>query len=239
MLEYALLFMVGLVFGSFYNVLVYRTPRGMSIIPPSRCPHCGAYVRWFDNVPIISYLVLFGRCRRCGAKISVRYPLVEASTGVLAVLCKFKLEKWADAIVFFAFFSLLLVVSLIEWDKLAVPDRLVLGGLVFGLLTAPVRTGFSFVESLIGILTGVGIFLAIYLYAKIRKTETISFKNMKLIAFIGSVLGPLGVLYATIVGSVLGVLYLFPIAIKNKNFQLAIPFTPFLSLGAFVVTFAK
>ncbi|MCX8075396.1 MAG: prepilin peptidase [Aquificaceae bacterium] len=239
LLEYALLFVVGSVFGSFYNVLIYRIPRGISILsPPSRCPHCGVNIRWFDNIPIISYLILLGKCRHCKGKISLRYPIVEATAGILTVLCRLKFEDFLTALVFFVFFSMLLVASLIDWDTFTLPDELTLGGLVFGLLSASVRTDFSLAESLTGALTGAGIFLAIYLYfKKIRKTEGLGFGDVKLIAFIGSVAGVWGVIYAIFLGSIFGLLYALPIIMKSKSLQFALPFGPFLSLGTFVGVF--
>ncbi len=236
LLEYAVLFVLGAVLGSFYNVLVYRIPRGMSIIsPPSSCPHCGARIRWYDNIPIVSYLFLRGRCRHCGGRISLRYPLVEAFTGLLAVLCRLRFEEPFLSLVFFVFFSILLVASLIDWDTFILPDSLTLGGLAFGLSTSLLRGDFSLQESLLGALVGGGSFLAIYLYyTKIRKMEGLGFGDVKLMAFIGSVAGVWGVAYAVFLGSLLGFLYAVPVILKNRSLQFALPYGPFLSMGVFV-----
>ncbi len=239
LLEYVFLFALGASLGSFYNVLVYRMPRGMSIVsPPSSCPHCGQRIRWYDNIPIISYLLLRGRCRHCGGKISIRYPLVESSTGLLAVLCRLRFEDWLLSLIFFVFFSVLLVASLIDWDTFILPDSLTLGGLGFGLLTSFVRQDFSLQESLMGAVAGGGSFLLIYLYyTKLRKMEGLGFGDVKLMAFIGSVAGIWGVMYAVFLGSVLGLLYALPIIIRNRSLQFAVPYGPFLSMGVFVGVF--
>ncbi len=236
LLEYVFLFLLGASLGSFYNVLIYRIPRGISIVsPPSHCPQCGQRIRWYDNIPIVSYLILRGRCRYCGAKISIRYPLVEAFTGFLAVLCRVRFEEPFLSFVFFVFFSMLLVASLIDWDTFILPDTFTLGGLAFGLVVSVFRQDFSLKESLLGAFVGGGIFLLIYLYyTKLRKIEGLGFGDVKLMAFIGSVAGLWGVIYAVFLGSLLGLLYALPIILKNKSLQFALPYGPFLSLGVFL-----
>ncbi len=236
LVEYVFLFWLGASLGSFYNVLIYRMPRGLSIVsPPSHCPYCSQRIKWYDNIPIISYLILKGRCRHCGAKISIRYPLVEAFTGFLAVLCRVRFEEPFLSLVFFVFFSILLVASLIDWNTFILPDTFTLGGLVFGLVVSVFRQDFSLKESFLGALVGGGLFLLIYLYyTKLRKIEGLGFGDVKLMAFIGSVAGLWGVVYAVFLGSLLGLLYALPIIVKNKSLQFALPYGPFLSLGAFL-----
>jgi len=236
LVEYVFLFWLGASLGSFYNVLIYRMPRGLSIVsPPSHCPYCSQRIKWYDNIPIISYLILKGRCRHCGAKISIRYPLVEAFTGFLAVLCRVRFEEPFLSLVFFVFFSILLVASLIDWNTFILPDTFTLGGLVFGLVVSVFRQDFSLKESFLGALVGGVLFLLIYLYyTKLRKIEGLGFGDVKLMAFIGSVAGLWGVVYAVFLGSLLGLLYALPIIVKNKSLQFALPYGPFLSLGAFL-----
>ncbi len=235
-MNYLLLFIVGTVLGSFYNVLIHRIPRRESIvIPPSHCPVCNSKIRWYDNIPIISYILLKGRCRDCSARIPIRYPLVEAFSGLLMVLCYAKWKLSFEFFVMFVFFSVLLVLSFIDWDTFILPDSLNLGGLVFGMSTSFLRDSFGFWNSLVGALSGSVPFLLIYLfYVKLKKMEGLGFGDVKLMAFIGSVAGVWGVIYAVFLGSFFGLLYAFPIVIKNKSLSFAIPFGPFLSLGCFV-----
>ena len=239
MLEYVLLFVLGASLGSFYNVLIYRLPRNMSIVvPSSHCPACGRSIRWFHNIPILSYLLLRGQCAYCGTRISIRYPLVELASGLLAVLCRVRFEDYMTGFVFFVFFSILLVASLIDWDTFLLPDSLTLGGLAFGLISSVFRRDFSLYDSLLGALVGGLSFLLIYLYyTKLRKMEGLGVGDVKLMAFIGSVAGIWGVAYAVFLGSLLGLLYALPIIIKNRTLQFAVPYGPFLSIGVFLGTF--
>ncbi|MFN7065110.1 MAG: prepilin peptidase [Aquificaceae bacterium] len=232
-------FVLGAVLGSFYNVLAHRLPMGLSIVSPSsHCPHCGKAIRWYDNIPILSYLWLRGRCRYCGSKISIRYPLVETITGGLALGCWLSFERPFMAILFFVFFSILLVASLIDWDTFILPDSLTLGGLALGLASSFFRKDLSPQESLLASLIGGGGFALIYFYyKKLRSMEGLGFGDVKLMAFIGSAFGVWGVLYAVFLGSIFGLLYAMPIMIKNRNMQFVLPYGPFLSLGVFVGTF--
>ncbi len=234
--QHIVYFVIGAVLGSFYNVIIYRLPRGMSIVKPSsHCPACGTPIRWYNNIPIVSYLLLKGRCAYCGASIPLRYPLVELSSGSLAVLCALKWQEPISALVFYVFFSILLVASLIDWDTFTLPDSLTLGGLAFGLISSLFREDFSFVDSLVGSLSGAVPFLLIYLYyVKLRRFEGLGFGDVKLMAFIGSVGGVWAVAYGVFIGSVLGLLYALPLVIKNRSFQFAVPYGPFLSLGCFL-----
>ncbi|RMH05084.1 MAG: prepilin peptidase [Aquificota bacterium] len=235
-LKYAFLFVLGAVFGSFYNVLIYRLPRGMSIVsPPSHCPFCKTPIRWYHNIPIVSYLLLRGKCATCSARVPLRYPLVELASAFLLVFCFVRWDEPLTALVYYAFFSALLVASLIDWDTFILPDSITLGGLAFGLALSFFRKDITPYESLVGAFVGGGLFLLIYLfYTKVRGIEGLGFGDVKLMAFIGSVTGLWGVLYAVFVGSLLGLLYALPIILKNKSLQFALPYGPFLSLGCFV-----
>lgn len=237
-LEHAILFVLGAALGSFYNVVVYRLPRGMSIIsPPSHCPHCGKNIKWYDNIPILSYFLLKGKCRYCAKKISIRYPLVEAFTGALAILCRLISKDPFHSLILFIFFSILLMASLIDWDTFTLPDSLTLGGLVFALITSPFRQDLSLKDSTVGALVGGCLFLLIYLYyTKLRGIEGLGFGDIKLMAFIGSAFGLWGVIYGVFLGSLFGLLYAIPLILKNRNMQFVVPYGPFLSLGVFVGT---
>ncbi len=233
---YFLLFLIGAVFGSFYNVLIYRIPRGMSVVsPPSHCPSCKTPIKWYNNVPIISYILLKGRCSNCSAKISIRYPLVEAFSGFLAVICYYKWGLSFSALVLYIFFSILLVLGLIDWDTFSLPEPPMLMGTAFGLVSSVFREDFGFYDSLLGTVAGVLPFLLIYLYyRKIRGIEGLGFGDVELMALIGSFTGIWGVISAVFLGSLLGLVYVLPILIKHKSMNFVIPFGPFLALGCFV-----
>ncbi len=229
-------FLIGAVLGSFYNVVIHRLKLGMSIVyPPSHCPSCKTPIRWYDNIPIISYFILRGKCRYCGAKISLRYPVVEILSALLAVFCILRWDVTFQTFVFFVFFSILLILSVIDWDTFELPDSLTLGGLAFGLATSIFRQDFGIKDSLIGASVGGIFFLLIYLYyVRIRKFEGLGFGDVKLLAFIGSVTGVKGVFFSVFVGSVIGLLWMLPIILKNRNLQFAIPYGPFISIGCFL-----
>ncbi|MDQ7038458.1 MAG: prepilin peptidase, partial [Aquificota bacterium] len=235
-MEYVLLFVVGLVFGSFYNVVIYRLPRNVSLItPPSSCPSCGSRIRWYDNIPLISYLILKGRCRTCGAKIPVQYPLVELGSGLLILLCYFLFGPSVDFAVYYAFFSALLILSLIDLRWFILPDVITVPGTFIGLISSPLRETVGPAESLAGVLTGAGISLGIYLYyVKFRGMEGLGLGDVKLLAFIGSATGPYGVLASLFLGSLFGLLFSLPLLLRSRNVKFAIPFGPFLSLGCFI-----
>lgn len=235
-MEYVLLFVLGLAAGSFYNVVIYRLPRNVSFIsPPSSCPSCGSRIRWYDNIPVVSYILLKGRCRFCGARISPQYPVVELLSGLLIV---FSYQRWGlslDFLVYYLFFSALLVLSLIDLRWFILPDQITLPGIALGLIVSPFRETLNLTESILGAILGGGVSLAIYLYyVRFRKIEGLGFGDVKLLAFIGSVTGPYGALASLFLGSFLGLLFAFPTVIRRKTVKFAIPFGPFLSLGCFI-----
>lgn len=235
-MEYVFLFILGLVLGSFYNVVIYRLPRNVSLLkPPSSCPSCGSRIRWYDNIPLISYLILRGRCRVCGARISVQYPLVELGSGLLVILCYHLFGPTVDFAVYYAFFSALLILSLIDLRWFIIPDVITLPGTFIGLISSPIRETVGPVESLLGVLTGTGISLGIYLYyVRFRGIEGLGLGDVKLLAFIGSVTGPYGALASLFLGSLFGLLFYLPLMLRNRTVKLAVPFGPFLSLGCFI-----
>ncbi len=232
---YIFLFIIGAILGSFYNVVIHRLPEGKSIVnPPSHCPKCKKPIRWYDNIPILSYIFLRGRCRYCKERISPIYPFVETTSGLLLV---FSYYKWplVDALVMYVFFSMLLILSVIDWRTFILPDILNYSGIVFGFLTSFIRDSFSFYESLFGMIAGFFIPLLIYLYyVKVRKMEGLGFGDVKLLTFIGATTGVYGVLSAVLLGSFFGLLYAIPLIIKHRNLKFVVPFGPFLSLGCFV-----
>ena len=171
-MEMALALLLGLVIGSFLNVVIMRLPQGGSItIPRSQCPNCKQLIHWYDNIPILSYLFLRGRCRRCKQRISLRYPFVEALTGVVCVLLYLKLGLTLDWAILFAFSASLIVLAFIDLDHRILPDRITLNGIWIGIL--------------------VSVYLAqpSPLVSRLFRSAGIDWANPRLIALVGSLLG--------------------------------------------------
>ncbi len=207
---------LGLVLGSFLNVVIHRLPRGESIaFPGSRCPACAAPIRAADNVPLLGWLLLRGRARCCKAKISARYPLVELLGGLSAwaVLDRVVLELPGETSIalcgaLFAFYLALVLgliaLALIDLEHMILPDPITLGGAALGLLSAPLRPGASLLESLIGAAAG---FLIVWLpfdllYRKLRGTPGMGLGDAKLLALAGAWFGVQGAIFALLAGAV-------------------------------------
>src|SRR5581483_8832125 len=242
-------FVFGAVVGSFLNVCIARIPKGESIVrPPSHCPECRALIPLYCNVPLISYLLLRGRCRSCQKTISLRYPLVELLTAVVALALMRRFGVSYSFFVIFLFAAALIVISFIDLDVRIVPDVISLPGIVLGLLFA-VLGYFLFdgadeivpspLSSLIGMLLGGGFLLATaWLYEKITGVEGMGGGDIKLLAMIGAFLGwpsvPVTLFFASLVGSVVGLACMF---ITGAGRRLALPFAPFLCSGAVLFIF--
>jgi len=239
---------LGLVFGSFANVVIWRFPRGESLSsPPSHCPACDHPIRWRDNVPVISWLILRGRCRDCGEPISVRYPLVELGSGALWVLAGATYGASARTPTAIALFYLLLILSLIDLDTMRLPNRLVavlagLGGgalliAQFGIADAAPLTPTEWsplVAGLVGAALGGGVSLGIAtLYAALRKMSGFGMGDVKLLGALGLYFGPyvlMTLFVASLVGAVVGLALAGSSreSLRTKK----IPFGPMLALGA-------
>jgi leader peptidase (prepilin peptidase)/N-methyltransferase len=235
-----IVFVFGAVIGSFLNVCIYRIPRSKSIVKPnSFCPNCEKPIKFYDNIPIVSYILLGGKCRHCGAKISMRYPFVELMTAVIFLMCYHRWGLSYESFIQMFFVSLLIVISVIDYDFQIIPDILSIGGLVLGLLIAIVRPGFQFMDAFYGVLIGGGVlFVIAYGYQLIMKREGMGGGDIKLLAMIGAFTGLKGVIFSLIGGSIIGTLVGIPLMlIKKENTKYAIPFGPFLSLAAFLYLF--
>ena len=240
-------FLLGSAIGSFLNVCIYRIPREKSIVkPPSACPGCEKPIRFYDNIPILSYILLKGKCRDCGIKISIRYPFVELLTGIFFLLLYRKFDITFELLVFMIFLSLLIAISVIDLDFQIIPDILSIGGVVFGFILAIIRPFFRYLDprfgildSLYGIALGGGLLFAIaWLYQFFTKREGMGGGDIKLLGMIGAFCGWKGVVFSLVSGSVLGTVVGIPFMIlKGKDTKYAIPFGPFLSLGAIIYTF--
>jgi leader peptidase (prepilin peptidase) / N-methyltransferase len=230
MLEPLTIFIFGLIIGSFCNVVIYRLPQGKSIITPgSGCRSCTAPIHPWDNIPLLSYLLLRGRCRACKEPISLRYPSVELVSGVLYVLLWFKLGFSIPFAVCAALISTLLTVALIDYDHKIIPNTITLPGIVIGFGLSLWALPITPLASLLGILIG-GTFF--YLIALVSKGG-MGGGDIKLIAMIGAFLGWQGALFTIFSGALLGSLMGVTLMLLGKKGRKdKVPFGPFLSCGA-------
>jgi leader peptidase (prepilin peptidase)/N-methyltransferase len=232
-----LAFVGGAIIGSFLNVVAYRLPRGESLSrPASRCPSCGTPIKPYDNVPVLSWLVLRGRCRACGASISARYPLVELGTGLLCAAVVVAKGADSDAWLGLAFVLVLVPITLIDLDVRLIPNALTLIGAVAALAIQAVVDPGSLVEALIAAAAGGGfLLLAVLAYPR-----GMGMGDVKLAAMMGLFLGRAvapAMFVALIAGSVIGAVIIARVGVERGR-KTAIPFGPYLALGGLVGLFA-
>ncbi len=241
----AFLFVFGVVIGSFLNVLIYRVPRGRSIVrPPSSCPTCGTRIHPRDNVPILSYLVLRGRCRDCGARISPRYPAVELLSGLVPLAVYWRVGLGAEFAVLVLLSYTLVVLSFIDLDQRILPDRITLPGIALGLVVSPLSGLTTLPSSLIGLAVGGGALLLIGLLGDaVFKKESMGGGDVKLAAMLGAFIGwkavVVGLFSAFLLGAVVGVGQMVQrrgVAERENGgeWDHTLPFGPFIALGGFI-----
>lgn len=235
-----MVFLFGAVIGSFLNVCIYRLARSKSIVTPgSACPNCEKPIQFYDNIPIVSYILLGGKCRHCGTGISLRYPFIELMTAVLFLVIFY---QWGISPTFFInifLVSLLITISFIDLDFQIIPDILSIGGLVAGIIISFIRPDFRILDAVYGVLLGGGVlFIIAYGYQLIAKREGMGGGDIKLLAMLGAFLGYKGVIFSLVGGSLIGTIVGIPVMlIKGQNSKYAIPFGPFLSLSALIYLF--
>jgi len=228
-------FVIGLFIGSFLNVCIYRIPEGKSVIwPPSHCPYCGERIKPYDNIPVISYFLLKGKCRSCGERISYRYPAVELLTGVLtaATVCKFGVSL--SSLYYLLLVYYLIVISFIDLKTMEVPVRFSYGALLSGLLLSFFVPQHSFKEAVFGASFGAGVILFIIeTYYVFTGKEGMGYGDANIMAVVGAFLGWKKVLLtlflASLVGAATGVTL---ILLKKGEREKPIPFGPFIAAGA-------
>jgi leader peptidase (prepilin peptidase)/N-methyltransferase len=224
----------GLLIGSFLNVVIYRLPRGQSLVtPPSTCPGCGTRIRPIDNIPVLSWLMLGGRCHKCRAPISVQYPIVEAVTGGLFLLVAWLTPAGPLLAARLVLVVILIVLFGIDLHHQILPNVITLPGIAIGFLFSLVGPP-GWVSSLIGIALGAGILYGIAAaYYAVRREEGLGMGDVKMLAMIGAFLGWKAVLVTLILSSFAGALVgIGIIAFSRGSMRLALPFGTFLSLGA-------
>ena len=230
----------GLTVGSFLNVLTHRLPRGESIVTPSsHCPACGARVRPADNIPVLSWILLRGRCRVCRAPISLRYPALELANGVLWVFVALRAQDWGELLGGAFLCTACLVLLAIDAEFQILPDRITLSGLALGLVLSFFTATRSPFSALAGAALGAGgLFLVAFLYERIAGHEGMGLGDVKMLGMIGAFLGPAGVLLTVLLSSVTGSLVgLVLIAAAGGDRKMRLPFGVFLALGAIAAFF--
>jgi len=228
---YVILFLIGISIGSFLNVVIYRIPLDKSIIsPPSSCPKCGERIKPYHNIPLLGWIILKGKCANCGEKISVRYPIIELLTGILAILIYHKMQIFdIFYLINFSVFALLLSLSMIDIDYKAVPDSLNLLALTLAFFSSPdIIENFKNALLLIG-----GMSLIRWYISYIIKKEAMGEGDIILAGTMGALLGIKLSIMAIFVASVIAI---FPsLYAKINKHDLEIPFIPFLAIGTFIV----
>jgi leader peptidase (prepilin peptidase) / N-methyltransferase len=236
LLTASIIFIFGMCIGSFLNVCIYRLPTSKTIADPpySICLSCNRRIRFYDNIPMLSYIWLKGKCRNCHAPISFRYPLVELMSGFVAVALVFKFGLSLESLVYFVFISSLIVITFIDLDHQIIPDIITLPGIPMGLAASFALPAISFKASVLGLLLGGGsLWFVAWAYNLIAHRDGMGGGDIKLLAMMGTIIGWKGVIFtifaSSLMGSCVGITMML---IKKKDMKFALPFGPFLSAGA-------
>jgi len=232
----AFAFVYGCILGSFVNVLIHRLPKGRSVVRPrSRCPACGAAIEPYDNVPLLSYFgLLRGRCRRCRAGISIRYPAVEALVGAASVLAFVRRGPSLEYLVELVFVAAMVALVFIDYTHRILPDVITINGTVLGLALSLLRDNPTTVQALSGAALGAGLlFLVAEMYFRVRKLEGLGMGDVKMMAMVGAFLGWKAVLLTVLVGSFIGsVVGLAVMFVSRRSLRTSLPFGTFLGAAA-------
>ncbi|MDM8517999.1 prepilin peptidase [Desulfobacterales bacterium HSG16] len=233
-------FIFGLCIGSFLNVCIFRIPAQKSIVHPgSMCLKCGYQIRFYDNIPVLSYAILQGKCRQCKTPISIRYPLVEIMTGLFAVCAFLRFGPTAEAAIYFFFIAVLIVITYIDIDHQIIPDVISLPGIIIFFIAAMAIPSVSMKDSVFGLLLGGGTLFAIaWLYSTLTGKDGMGGGDIKLLAMMGPIIGWKGVFFTIFVSSAVGTIAgLLMMIATRKDMKLKIPYGPFLSIGAITYIF--
>ena len=242
-------FGLGAIVGSFLNVVIHRYPIEESIVfPPSRCPACRTPIRWYDNIPLVSYAVLLGRCRACRAPISLRYPLVELANALFYLAVFLHVGPTPSFILIAAFISMTILLIYIDAEIQILPDVIDLPGIVVGIAIGALGVGAMYaqlvlssnaIDAIAGGLLGAAVIVAVMgVYWLVRRIEGMGFGDIKMLAMIGAALGwravPGVLLIASVSGAIIGV----PLALRSaRGMRMPLPFGVFLGFAALTVLF--
>ena len=240
-------FGLGACIASFLNVVIWRVPRGESIVrPPSHCPKCNAPIKWYQNIPILSWLALRGKCANCRAPISPRYILIELLGGMLFFAVFWFYGVTPVTPVMWIWISLMIVGSMIDFDHKLLPDFVTVGGMILGLVSSGVdsiihHSSFFILHSLAGLVFGFGLLWLIRLLgSKAFKREAMGLGDVFLMGAVGALFGPVAVLFTLILSSVFGsVVGIGMVALSKTKFGkfVEIPYGPYICLGCLVWMF--
>ncbi|MFA7204487.1 MAG: prepilin peptidase, partial [Candidatus Caldatribacteriota bacterium] len=235
-----IIFTIGLVIGSFSNVCIYRIPRNESLVwPGSHCPKCSKQIKFYDNIPLISYIILKGKCRNCGEPIPLQYPIVELATGLFYLALYLFYGLQLIALVYMMLCSVLIIISFIDLKVEIIPDTISLPFIVIGFLLSFFLRNINPLDSMLGIITGGGSLLLVAIFgSKLFKKEAMGGGDIKLAAMIGAFFGwkltLLSLFLSFFLGSIIGIIVLAASKDKSNNI---IPFGPFIALGAMISMF--
>ncbi|MGQ0722426.1 MAG: prepilin peptidase [Candidatus Eiseniibacteriota bacterium] len=235
-----LLAVLGAACGSFLNVVIWRLPRKMSVVTPrSRCPECSKPIAPWDNVPLVSWIFLRGRCRGCGAGIPVRYPFVEAVTAALFVLAGLHAAEPLTLAFTLLFLSAMVVVTFIDLDHMIIPDVITIPGMALGLIAAFLGAAVEPGQALVGVLAGGGgLFAVATAYRAATGRDGLGGGDIKLLGMVGAFLGPVGAFLTVLIGSLAGTLFACALMLNHRASRTAaLPFGTFLAPGAVLVLF--
>jgi leader peptidase (prepilin peptidase) / N-methyltransferase len=229
---------LGLCLGSFYNVCVHRYLTGQSIVwPGSHCPGCGHTLSWWENIPLLSYVLLRGRCGSCSGKINLRYPVIETLSGILSLFLAMKFGFGMVYFVYLFFSGLLIVASFIDFEIYILPDIITLPGAILAFMSSFILP-ISWQDSLSGALLGSGIFLLLQkTYKLIKKIDGLGTGDIKIMLMLGALTGWQGLPILIFSSAVLGLaaaLFYMKKSKVSKTMQTPVPFGPFLALGAII-----
>lgn len=235
---YILAFVAGLALGSFLNVLIYRLPRHLKFVwGRSFCPHCQAPIAFYDNIPLISFLILAGKCRRCGKPISWRYPLVEFLNGAAYLFFLWKFGVTVEFAVFSLLASALIVILFIDLEFQVIPDVITLPGLVVGLGLSFLPGGLTIWESFLGLLVGGGgLYMVAVLGDRLFKRESLGGGDIKMAAMLGAFLGWQKIIFIFFTSAFLGLIISLVVMLFSKKIRETrmVPFGPFIAVAAII-----
>lgn len=242
-IPYLIIALIGALIGSFLNVCIYRIPRNLSIITPSsRCPACNTPIKPYDNIPVLSYILLGGKCRICGARIAFRYPFVELLNAALYVLTFYRFGFEWHTIIFALLCSALIAITFIDLDFQIIPDVITIPGIIIGIVSGSLlmpdpfvrHSPLGFTSSAAGLLLGGGLFYAIAILSR----GGMGGGDIKMMTMVGALMGWKSVFLTIFLGSFMGAIFgIFLMIARGKGRKTRIPFGPFLAFGTLVTMF--